>query len=74
MSEAWFKASKKHPNKHANKKPYDYWKYTHFFYKKPSERLSPQSFLKKWLLEPSKFLTVSSFQSFYFTKVTKTRE
>ena len=27
-----------------------------FFHKKPSKRLSPQSFLKKWLLEPSKFL------------------
>ena len=27
-----------------------------FFYKKPNNPLSPQSFLKKWLLEPSKFL------------------
>ena len=30
--------------------------YTLFFYKKPSKRPSPQSFLKKWPLEPSKFL------------------
>ena len=30
--------------------------YTLFFYKKPRDPFSPQSFLKNWSIEPSKFL------------------
>ena len=44
--------------------------YVHsFFYKKPSKRPSPQSFLKKWPLEPSKFLNSFLISRGVFAKI-----
>ena len=49
----------------------NYKNYT-FFNKKPSKRLSPQSFLKKWILEPSKFLNGFLSRLFPWSRMNKT--